>query len=57
MGTVTLLRINRDRLQQRLDALAAIGQLPAGGVRRTAYSVEDLAARQCATTAPTRYPP
>ena len=46
MGTTTLLRINRDRLQQRLDALATIGQLPDGGVRRTAYSVEDLAARQ-----------
>ncbi|MEL6402543.1 MAG: Zn-dependent hydrolase [Cyanobacteria bacterium J06626_4] len=46
MGTATLLRINRDRLQQRLDALATIGQLPDGGVRRTAYSVEDLAARQ-----------
>ena len=46
MGTTTLLRINRDRLQQRLDALATIGQLPDGGVRRTAYSAEDLAARQ-----------
>ena len=46
MGTTTLLRINRDRLQQRLDTLATIGQLPDGGVRRTAYSAEDLAARQ-----------
>ena len=40
------MRINRDRLQQRLDALTTIGQLPDGGVRRTAYSAEDLAARQ-----------
>ncbi|MEM6521154.1 MAG: Zn-dependent hydrolase [Cyanobacteria bacterium P01_C01_bin.70] len=46
MGTATQLRINRDCLQQRLDALATIGQLPDGGVRRTAYSAEDLAARQ-----------
>jgi N-carbamoyl-L-amino-acid hydrolase len=46
MGTATLLRINRDRLQQRLDTLATIGRLPDGGVRRTAYSAEDLAARQ-----------
>ncbi len=46
MGTATLLRINRDRLQQRLDTLATIGQLPDGGVRRTAYSAEDLTARQ-----------
>ncbi|MEM6353805.1 MAG: Zn-dependent hydrolase [Cyanobacteria bacterium P01_D01_bin.14] len=46
MGPTTLLRTNRDRLQQCLDALAAIGQLPEGGVRRTAYSAEDLAARQ-----------
>ena len=46
MGTATLLRINRDRLQRRLDTLATIGKLPDGGVRRTAYSGEDLAARQ-----------
>ena len=51
MGTATLLRINRDRLQQRLDTLATIGQLPDGGVRRTAYSAEDLAARQWAMEA------
>jgi N-carbamoyl-L-amino-acid hydrolase len=51
MGTTTLLRINRDRLQQRLDALATIGRLPDGGVRRTAYSAEDLAARQWVTEA------
>ena len=51
MKTATLLRINRDRLQQRLNALAMIGRLPEGGVRRTAYSDEDLAARQWVTTA------
>lgn len=46
MGTATARRINPDRLQQRLDTLATIGRLPDGGVRRTAYSAEDLAARQ-----------
>ncbi|MEM9003198.1 MAG: Zn-dependent hydrolase [Cyanobacteria bacterium P01_F01_bin.86] len=46
MGTATLLRINRDRLQRQLDDLATIGKLPDGGVRRTAYSAEDLTARQ-----------
>jgi len=51
METVTLLRIDRDRLQQRLDGLATIGRLPDGGVRRIAYSDEDLAARQWVTTA------
>ncbi|MEM9120857.1 MAG: Zn-dependent hydrolase [Cyanobacteria bacterium P01_F01_bin.56] len=51
MRTATVLRINRDRLQQRLDALATIGRLPDGGVRRTAYSAEDLAARQWARAA------
>ena len=44
--TIHELRVNRDRLQQRLDRLASIGQLPAGGVRRTAYSDEDIQARQ-----------
>ena len=46
MVTIHELRINRDRLQQRLDRLAHIGKLPDGGVRRTAYSAEDIQARQ-----------
>jgi len=39
------LLINADRLAQSVDQLAAIGQLPGGGVRRIAYTPEDLAAR------------
>ena len=46
MAVITPLRINRDRLQQRLADLATIGQLPVGGVRRIAYSDEDIAARR-----------
>ena len=45
MVTVAL-QTNHIRLQQRLSDLATIGQLSCGGVRRTAYSPEDLAARQ-----------
>lgn len=45
MVTVVL-QINHARLQKRLSDLATIGQLSSGGVRRTAYSLEDLAARQ-----------
>jgi N-carbamoyl-L-amino-acid hydrolase len=45
MTTVTSIQVNGDRLQQRLDDLARIGQLANGGVRRIAYSDEDLAAR------------
>ena len=45
MATVAL-QTNHARLQQRLTDLAAIGQLSCGGVRRTSYSPEDLAARQ-----------
>jgi len=51
MAVITSLRINGDRLQQRLNALAAIGRLPEGGVRRIAYSDDDLAARQWVTAA------
>ncbi|WP_448560467.1 allantoate amidohydrolase [Trichothermofontia sp.] len=39
------LRINADRLAQSVEHLAAIGQLPGGGVCRIAYTAEDLAAR------------
>jgi N-carbamoyl-L-amino-acid hydrolase len=46
MTTATPLQIRSDRLQQRLDDLAVMGQLPDGGVRRIAYSAEDIAARQ-----------
>ena len=50
MVTVAL-QTNHLRLQQRLSDLATIGQLPCGGVRRTAYTPEDLAARQQVITA------
>ncbi len=46
-----VLQTNYARLQQRLSDLATIGQLSCGGVRRTAYSPEDLAARQQIITA------
>ncbi|WP_448570311.1 allantoate amidohydrolase [Trichothermofontia sp.] len=39
------LRINAERLAQSVEQLAAIGQLPGGGVRRIAYTPEDLQAR------------
>ncbi len=39
------LRINAERLAWSVEQLAAIGQLPGGGVRRIAYTPEDLAAR------------
>lgn len=51
MAVITPVQVNDDRLQQRLNALAAIGRLPEGGVRRIAYSEDDLAARQWVTTA------
>lgn len=50
MVTVTL-QTNHNRFQQRLSDLATIGQLSCGGVRRIAYSPEDLAARQMVITA------
>ncbi|MEA5462514.1 Zn-dependent hydrolase [Leptothoe sp. PORK10 BA2] len=50
MVTVAL-QTNYTRLQKRLSDLATIGQLSCGGVRRTAYSPEDLAARQMVITA------
>ncbi len=39
------LRINAERLAQSVEQLAAIGQLAGGGVRRIAYTPEDLQAR------------
>jgi beta-ureidopropionase / N-carbamoyl-L-amino-acid hydrolase len=38
--------VNSDRLNKTIEQLAAIGQLPNGGVRRIAYSPEDIRARQ-----------
>lgn len=38
--------INGSRLNQMLSVLATIGQLPAGGVKRLAFSPEDLQARE-----------
>ena len=37
--------VNSDRLTQSVASLAQIGQLPKGGVRRIAYSPEDIQAR------------
>jgi beta-ureidopropionase / N-carbamoyl-L-amino-acid hydrolase len=39
------LSVNSDRLNQNIADLAQIGQLPEGGVKRIAYSSEDIAAR------------
>ena len=45
-STITAdLLINGDRLNQSIASLASIGQLPNGGVKRIAYSIEDLEAR------------
>ena len=44
-SSISTLFVNRDRLAQSIDHLAAIGQLPQGGVRRIAYSLEDNQAR------------
>ncbi len=40
------LSINQERLAKTLDQLASIGKLPGGGVRRIAFSPEDIEARQ-----------
>jgi N-carbamoyl-L-amino-acid hydrolase len=37
--------VNSDRLAQSIERLAQIGQIPKGGVRRIAYSPEDIQAR------------
>jgi beta-ureidopropionase / N-carbamoyl-L-amino-acid hydrolase len=39
------LSVNGDRLNQNIADLAQIGQLPEGGVKRIAYSLEDITAR------------
>ena len=43
--TTVDLMVNGDRLNQSITSLASIGQLPNGGVKRIAYSKEDLEAR------------
>ncbi|MEM8829948.1 MAG: Zn-dependent hydrolase [Cyanobacteria bacterium P01_G01_bin.19] len=43
--TKTQLLVNSDRLNQSIASLASIGRLPNGGVKRIAYSKEDLEAR------------
>ncbi|MEO1592980.1 MAG: M20 family metallo-hydrolase [Cyanobacteria bacterium J06632_22] len=45
LPTLTALRINKDRLLQRLDQLAQIGQIDHGGVCRLALTNEDKAGR------------
>ncbi|PSN15102.1 Zn-dependent hydrolase, partial [filamentous cyanobacterium CCP5] len=42
----TTLRINGDRLNQSLADLATIGQLTDGGVRRLAFTPEDIQGRE-----------
>lgn len=42
---ITDLTLNGDRLNQSIATLANIGQLPNGGVKRIAYSQEDIEAR------------
>ena len=46
MTVKTRLTINGDRLNQSLDQLAAIGRLPQGGVRRLAFTAEDVQGRE-----------
>ncbi|MEL7011423.1 MAG: Zn-dependent hydrolase [Cyanobacteria bacterium J06648_1] len=43
--TTAELLVNGDRLNQSIASLASIGQLPNGGVKRIAYSKEDIKAR------------
>ena len=43
--TTANLVVNGDRLNQTIATLASIGQLPNGGVKRIAYSAEDIEAR------------
>ena len=45
LSTTTQLLVNGDRLNRSIASLAQIGQLPNGGVKRIAYSKEDLEAR------------
>lgn len=42
---ISTLFVNSDRLAQSIESLGQIGQIPSGGVRRIAYSPEDIQAR------------
>lgn len=44
-GSISTLFVKNDRLTQSIERLAQIGKLPEGGVRRIAYSPEDIQAR------------
>ncbi|VXD19673.1 N-carbamoyl-L-amino acid hydrolase [Planktothrix serta PCC 8927] len=46
MAVITKLRINSDRLHNRINHLAEIGQQPSGSICRLAFTPEDLQARQ-----------
>ena len=46
MTVISPLAVNSDRLNRSITNLAEIGKLPNNGVRRLAYSQEDLQARQ-----------
>lgn len=46
MNVTSVLTVNGDRLNQRLTELAQIGALAGGGVKRIAFSPEDLQARR-----------
>ncbi len=50
MAANPLLSINQEQLNNRIARLAEIGELPNGGVRRIAYSLEDLQARELIKT-------
>ena len=45
LSTITRLLVNGDRLNQTITRLAQIGKLDNGGVKRIAYSKEDIEAR------------
>ncbi|WP_116365380.1 M20 family metallo-hydrolase [Parahaliea mediterranea] len=47
MSTTAELRINRERLWQRLEAMSAFGATGAGGVNRQALTEEDRQGREC----------
>ena len=45
-GTAVIPKVNGERLLARLDALAAIGAQPSGGVTRLAFSAEEVVAKE-----------
>ncbi|MBD3559668.1 Zn-dependent hydrolase, partial [Planktothrix sp. FACHB-1355] len=46
MTVNSVIYVNQERLNNSISRLAEIGKLPDGGVRRIAYSPEDLQARE-----------